>query len=56
MSELVIVVESCWDGIGYHAYDVNSYDGAPDSDYNNIGFGMTKIEAELDLLEQLEEG
>jgi len=43
-----------WQGhrIGWSCWDENSYDGAPDSESNHIGYGPEKEDALADLMEK----
>jgi len=38
---------------GWSAIDFNSYDGAPDSDSNHIGYGPEKEDALVDLMDKI---
>jgi len=41
------------DRVGWSCWDENSYDGAPDSESNHIGYGPEKEDAHQDLIEKL---
>jgi hypothetical protein len=45
-----------WQGhrIGWACWDENTYDGAPDSESNHIGYGPEKEDALCDLLEKMD--